>query len=91
MSRKLSLSPPPTKVPTGLPNEWMKWFTLMYEQVLISSGTVKVYTNLAEAPNPSELGNTSSDNPFSTLIYVTAGADNIYYSNGSNWIPLQDS
>ena len=85
--KKVSLSPPPSKLDSGLSAGWLRWIETIYARVgngpLLQQGYSRTGT-----PPADEWGSLVSPNTFSSTIFVydATGGATLAFSNGSSWI-----
>lgn len=91
MPNKVRLTSPPRQEKDLNQRVWLDWFNLMYERVGEGPFLLRGYS-VSNLPSASSWGNTSSDNPFSSLIFVydETGGATLAFSDGTDWRRLQD-
>ena len=91
MRNKVSLSPPPSLIPTDLPSAWLLWFEQLSTRV--GSGPLKVagYSRTA-LPPATAWGSLVAGQEYSSTIFVHNAnqGPSVAFSDGTNWISSID-
>lgn len=91
MTRHISLPPPPNNIQDKNHYSWANWFLSVYTRVGSGPLQVQGYAK-ASLPSAASSGSTSTDDPYSSLIFVrdeTGGAV-LAFSDGTNWRRVTD-
>ena len=85
--RKVRLNVPPTHIKDVSHYQWNKWFDGFRERVGEGPLQVQGYSS-AFLPDPQDWGSLSTNDPFSSIIFVynAAGGPTIAFSDGTDWI-----
>ena len=95
MPNKDRISPPPSMVPSGLPDIWNKWFRSVGDFLGVFPLKVQAYSvaDLATTDlSPARWGSLVAGKQFSSLVFVydeTSGAT-LAFSDGTSWRRVQD-
>jgi hypothetical protein len=89
--KAVSLSPPPSFT-KFMPPAWTSWINELFDRVGGGPFKIKGYSKTG-LPIASEWANSSSTNPFTSLIWVydEVGGATLAYSNGTVWKRVHDN
>lgn len=95
MPNKDRIAPPPSLVPSGLPDIWTKWFRSIGDMLGVFPLKVQAFSvsNLTTTElNPARWGNVTPKDAFSSIIFVydETGGATLAFSDGTDWRRVTD-
>lgn len=97
-TNRIELSPPPSTVKSDIPSSFLRWFQQIFDRVGTGPFKIQGYNkaDLASVVTnplaPNRWGFTSTEDSFSSIIYVTDDVDGatLAFSDGTNWLRVSD-
>lgn len=85
MPNRVRLAPPPTNIQSNS-RSWTDWLSTLHRRVGEGPFLIKGYS-VSNLPDATEWGSVSSDNPFSSIIFVydESSGSTLAYSDGTDW------